>query len=175
MRPRRTVAVWDSDLNFLCQPSGHIELQELFFFSHWFRYVLSMRAVGSLALCRSLLKASLVDRFRVVVFPVITGSSGRERIYDGYPDVALAMTSSRTFDGRIQLLEYVPTILTGIFFFFFFFSIPCTSFEYVLLIPLAAPVHRLSLTPSSACLSFPSDSLASRTASMSPSPELRPD
>jgi hypothetical protein len=38
---------------------------------------------------------------------------GRERIYDGYPDVALDMTSSRTFDGRTQLLEYVPTILAG--------------------------------------------------------------
>src|SRR5207247_9803661 len=72
-----------------------------------------MRTIGSFTLCRSLLKAGLVDRFRVVVFPVITGSSGRERIYDGYPDVALEMTSSRTFDGRIQLLEYVPTILTG--------------------------------------------------------------
>src|SRR5579864_6677659 len=72
-----------------------------------------MRTIGSLTLSRSLLKAGLVDRFRVVVFPVITGSSGRERIYDGYPDVALAMTSSRTFDGRIQLLEYVPTILAG--------------------------------------------------------------
>src|SRR2546429_7631262 len=73
----------------------------------------SMRTIGSLTLCRSLLKAGLVDRFRVVVFPVITGSSGRERIYDGYPDVALEMISSRTFDGRIQLLEYVPTILAG--------------------------------------------------------------
>ena len=72
----------------------------------------SMRTIGSLALSRSLLKANLVDRFRVVVFPVITGSSGRERIYDGYPDVTLDMISSRTFDGRIQLLEYVPTILT---------------------------------------------------------------
>ncbi|HEY1668404.1 MAG TPA: hypothetical protein VGG54_22160 [Trebonia sp.] len=30
---------------------------------------------------------------------------------DGYPDVALDMTGSRTFDGRIQLLEYVPTVL----------------------------------------------------------------
>jgi dihydrofolate reductase len=60
----------------------------------------SMRIVGSLSLCRSLLNAGLVDRFRVVVFPVITGRSGRERIYDGYPDVALDMISSRTFDGR---------------------------------------------------------------------------
>jgi dihydrofolate reductase len=73
----------------------------------------SMRTMGSLTLCRSLLKAGLVDRFRVVVFPVITGSTGQERIYDGYPDVALEMISSRTFDGRTQLLEYVPTILTG--------------------------------------------------------------
>ena len=72
-----------------------------------------MRTIGSLTLCRSLLNAGLVDRFRVVVFPVITGSTGRERIYDGYPDVALDMISSRTFDGRIQLLEYVPTILSG--------------------------------------------------------------
>ena len=73
----------------------------------------SLRTIGSLTLCRSLLKAGLVDRFRVVVFPVITGNSGRERIYDGYPDVALDMIGSRTFDGRIQLVEYVPTILAG--------------------------------------------------------------
>ena len=72
-----------------------------------------MRTIGSLTLCRSLLKAGLVDRFRVVIFPVITGTSGRERIYDGYPDVALDMISSRTFDGRIQLVEYVPKVLAG--------------------------------------------------------------
>ena len=61
--------------------------------------------------CRSLLWAGLVDRFRVVMFPVITGATGEERIYDGYPDVALEMTNSRTFDGRIQLVEYRPTVL----------------------------------------------------------------
>ena len=47
------------------------------------------------------------------MFPVITGATGRERIYDGYPDVALDMVGSRTFDGRIQLVEYVPRILTA--------------------------------------------------------------
>jgi dihydrofolate reductase len=73
----------------------------------------NMSTLGSLVLCRSLLEAGLVDRFRVVVFPVITGRTGRERIYDGYPDVALDMVASRTFDGRIQLLEYVPTVLSG--------------------------------------------------------------
>jgi dihydrofolate reductase len=73
----------------------------------------SMRTIGSLMLCRSLLRAGLVDRFRVVVFPVITGSTGRDRIYDAYPDVSLEMVSSRVFDGRLQLLEYVPTVLAG--------------------------------------------------------------
>lgn len=69
--------------------------------------------LGSLSLCRSLLTAGLVDRFRLVVFPVITGRTGQERIYDGYPDISLEMVDSRTFDGRLQLLEYVPTVLTG--------------------------------------------------------------
>src|SRR3954454_16095086 len=73
----------------------------------------NMSTLGSLSLCRSLLTAGLVDRFRVVVFPVITGSTGKERIYDGYPDVALDMIGGRTFDGRIPLLEYIPTILPG--------------------------------------------------------------
>lgn len=73
----------------------------------------SLRTMGSLSLCRSLLRAGLVDRFRVVAFPVITGATGQERIYDGYPDVALEMVSSRTFDRRTQLLEYVPTVLGG--------------------------------------------------------------
>jgi dihydrofolate reductase len=73
----------------------------------------SLRTLGSLTLCRSLLRAGLVDRFRVVVFPVITGSTGTDRIYDGYPDVALEMIDHRTFDGRIQLLEYAPTVLAG--------------------------------------------------------------
>jgi dihydrofolate reductase len=72
-----------------------------------------LRTLGSLTLCRSLLKANLVDRFRVVVFPVITGSTGRERIFDGYPDVALELVTTRTFDGRLQLLEYVPKVLDG--------------------------------------------------------------
>lgn len=72
-----------------------------------------LSTLGSLSLGRSLLTAGLVDRFRLVVFPVITGRTGRERIYDGYPDVALEMVDSRTFDGRLQLLEYVPTVLGG--------------------------------------------------------------
>jgi dihydrofolate reductase len=72
-----------------------------------------LRTVGSLSLCRSLLDAGAVDRFRVVVFPVITGATGKDRIFDGYPDIALELVETRTFDGRLQLLEYVPTVLDG--------------------------------------------------------------
>ena len=72
-----------------------------------------LRTIGSLSLCRSLIEAGVVDRFRVVVFPVITGATGRDRIFDGYPDIALDLVDSRTFDGRLQLLEYVPTVLDG--------------------------------------------------------------
>jgi dihydrofolate reductase len=70
-----------------------------------------LRTIGSLSVCRSLLQAGVVDRYRVVVFPVITGATGKERIFDEYPDIALDLVESRTFDGRLQLLEYVPTIL----------------------------------------------------------------
>ena len=72
-----------------------------------------LRTLGSLTLCRALLKAGVVDRFRVVVFPVITGATGKDRIFDGYPDIALDLVESRTFDGRLQLLEYVPRVLDG--------------------------------------------------------------
>ncbi|MFZ0225569.1 MAG: dihydrofolate reductase family protein [Mycobacterium sp.] len=70
-----------------------------------------LSTIGSISLCRSLLRAGIVDRFRVVMFAVITGATGSERIYDGYPDVALDMIASRTFDRRTQLVEYRPRVL----------------------------------------------------------------
>jgi dihydrofolate reductase len=72
-----------------------------------------LRTIGSPSLCRSLLEAGLVDRYRVVVFPVVNGATGHDRIYDGWPDVRLEMVDSRTFDGGLQLLEFVPTVLEG--------------------------------------------------------------
>jgi dihydrofolate reductase len=70
-----------------------------------------LSTIGSLSLSRSLLAAGLVDRFRVVMFPVITGATGAERIYDDYPDVMLEMTDHRTFDGGTQMVEYRPRVL----------------------------------------------------------------
>jgi len=70
-----------------------------------------LRTIGSPGLCRSLLAAGLVDRVRVVVFPVVNGATGHDRLYDGWPDVRLDLLDSRTLDGRLQLLEYAPTVL----------------------------------------------------------------
>ncbi|MFE4465092.1 dihydrofolate reductase family protein [Oerskovia sp. NPDC056781] len=72
-----------------------------------------LSTIGSLSVARALLRAGLVDRFRVGMFPVITGATGSERIYDGYPDVALEMTEHRTFDTGIQIVEYRPRVLEG--------------------------------------------------------------
>lgn len=74
---------------------------------------LPLRTIGSPTLCRSLLTAGLVDRYRVVVFPVVNGRTGRDRMYDGWPEVSLELVRSATFDHGLQLLEYVPTVLAG--------------------------------------------------------------
>ena len=47
----------------------------------------------------------------MVLFPVITVTPST--IYDDYPDVVLDLVESRTFDGRLQLLEYVPSVLSS--------------------------------------------------------------
>lgn len=72
-----------------------------------------LRTLGSLSLCRNLLRGGVVDRYRVVLFPVITGETGRDHIFDGYPDVRLDLVDSRLFDGRLQMLEYVPTVIAS--------------------------------------------------------------
>ena len=72
-----------------------------------------LRTIGSVTLCRSLLGAGLVDRLRVVVFPVINGATGQDPFYADWPDVELETVEHRTFDGRLQMMEYVPRVLTG--------------------------------------------------------------
>lgn len=70
-----------------------------------------LRTIGSPSLCRSLLSAGLVDRYRVVVFPVVNGATGHDRMYDGWPDVTFEVLESRLLDGRLQLFDLRPTVL----------------------------------------------------------------
>ncbi|SLM92844.1 dihydrofolate reductase family protein [Brevibacterium yomogidense] len=72
-----------------------------------------LTTVGSISLASSLMQAGLVDRFRIVLFPVLTGRSGLERIWERFADFTLELLEARTFDGGLQLLEYRPTPLAA--------------------------------------------------------------
>jgi dihydrofolate reductase len=69
-----------------------------------------LRSHGSLSMNRALMAAGLVDRVQVTLFPVITGQTGVEPIFQGAADFDLELIESRTLDGRIQELIYRPTL-----------------------------------------------------------------
>src|SRR4051812_22173905 len=69
-----------------------------------------LRSHGSLSLNRALMAAGLVDRVQVTIFPVITGQTGLDPIFEGAADFDLELLESRTLDGHIQELVYRPTI-----------------------------------------------------------------
>jgi dihydrofolate reductase len=68
-----------------------------------------LRSHGSLSVNRALMAAGLVDRVQVTLFPVITGKSGLDPIFEGAADFDLELIESRTLDGNIQELMYRPT------------------------------------------------------------------
>ena len=69
-----------------------------------------LRSHGSLSLNRALMAAGLVDRVQVTIFPVITGRTGDEPIFQGAADFDLELLESRTLDGRTQELVYRPSL-----------------------------------------------------------------
>jgi hypothetical protein len=48
-----------------------------------------------------------VDRRRLMVFPLILSSAGREPIYAGYPQAG-ELINTKVLDSRVILLEYRP-------------------------------------------------------------------
>ncbi|MFE8952827.1 dihydrofolate reductase family protein [Streptomyces althioticus] len=68
-----------------------------------------LRSHGSLSVNRALMAAGLVDRLQVTVFPVVTGRTGQDRIFEGAADFDLELLEHRTLDDRIQELIYRPT------------------------------------------------------------------
>ena len=71
---------------------------------------LPLRSHGSLSMNRALMAAGLVDRVQVTLFPVITGQTGEEPIFQGAADFDLELIESRTLDGNTQQLIYRPTV-----------------------------------------------------------------
>ena len=69
-----------------------------------------LRSHGSLTLNRTLMAAGLVDRVQVTLFPVITGQTGVNPIFQDAADFDLELIESRTFDGHTQELIYRPTL-----------------------------------------------------------------
>jgi dihydrofolate reductase len=69
-----------------------------------------LRSNGSLSMNRALMAAGLVDRVQVTLFPVITGQTGADPIFQGAADFDLELIESKTLDGRIQELTYRPTL-----------------------------------------------------------------
>ena len=69
-----------------------------------------LRSHGSLSMNRALMAAGLVDRVQMTIFPVITGQTGDEPIFQGAADFDLELIQSRTLDGNIQELTYRPIL-----------------------------------------------------------------
>ena len=68
----------------------------------------SLRTIGSLSMVKALMVAGLVDRLRLVVFPLILGETGREWIFAGLRDIGLELVGTAVLDGRLVTLEYRP-------------------------------------------------------------------
>ena len=69
-----------------------------------------LRSHGSLSMNRALMAAGLVDRVQVTLFPVITGQTGIDAIFEGAADFDLELLESHTLDGHILELTYRPTL-----------------------------------------------------------------
>lgn len=67
-----------------------------------------LRSIGSISLVNSMMQLGLVDRLRLIVFPVILGVVGREPIYAGYPRTGLELIDTKVLDSRLIVLEYRP-------------------------------------------------------------------
>ena len=68
-----------------------------------------LRTMGSLSIVRQLVNAGLVDRLRLMVFPLFVGPSGAEPAYAGLDETELELLDRRVLDGRILLVEDRPS------------------------------------------------------------------
>lgn len=68
-----------------------------------------LRTMGSLSIARQLLRAGLVDRLRLMTFPLLAGPEGREPFFEGVASADLRLNDHRVLDGRIALTEWSPT------------------------------------------------------------------
>jgi dihydrofolate reductase len=65
-----------------------------------------IRTMGSLSLVRCLLALGLLDRLRLMVFPLALGEAGREYFWSGIACGALGSVTAEVLDARVTLLTY---------------------------------------------------------------------
>lgn len=70
---------------------------------------LPLRTMGSLSLARQLMNAGLVDRLRLMTFPLLAGDAGRDPFFADMASADLELVGHRALDGRVLLVEYRPT------------------------------------------------------------------
>jgi dihydrofolate reductase len=67
-----------------------------------------IRTIGSMALVNGMMQLGLVDRLRILIFPLTLGADGSEPVYAGYPRADFELVRSEVLDSRLVLLEYRP-------------------------------------------------------------------
>jgi dihydrofolate reductase len=67
-----------------------------------------LRTVGSLSLVQQLLNAGLVDRLRLMIFPLVIGETGERPLFEKVGDFELHLNEQTVLDDRIVLLDYRP-------------------------------------------------------------------
>jgi dihydrofolate reductase len=65
-----------------------------------------LRTIGSMTLVKSLVRAGVVDRLRLTVFPLVLGPRGREPFFTEMQTEHLVLESSEILDDRVVCLEY---------------------------------------------------------------------
>jgi dihydrofolate reductase len=68
----------------------------------------TLRSIGSMTLVGAVLRAGLVDRLRLMIFPLILGAAGREPISAFFDETHFAAVTTRVLDGRLNLVELQP-------------------------------------------------------------------
>jgi dihydrofolate reductase len=65
-----------------------------------------LRTMGSVSLVRNLMIAGIVDRLRLMVFPLTCGDAGRDPIFGQGELRRYELQQTQVFDARIVLLDY---------------------------------------------------------------------
>src|SRR5258708_38989754 len=65
-----------------------------------------LRSIGSLTLVRGLIRLGLVDRLRLVVFPVVLGTAGSQPMFFRYDVTPLELEHTSVLDPNTFVLQY---------------------------------------------------------------------